>query len=65
MDIPRVKVQTFHQKWDYLCAIKDGFNKEFATYDVCESQTVMQAYRMIYFTQSKTINLLMKMTVST
>ena len=48
MDITYIKVKSPYPKWAYLCAVKDIYNQEIVAYDICESQTMMQVYRVLH-----------------
>ena len=48
MDITYIKVKAPYPKWAYLCAVKDLYNQEIVAYDVCESQNMIQVYRVLH-----------------
>lgn len=47
MDITYIRVQSPQPKWAYLCAVKDLYNQEIIAFDVSESQSMMQVFRVL------------------
>lgn len=47
MDITYIKVSKPYPKWSYLCAVKDLYNQEIVAFDVAQSQTIEQVYRVL------------------